>query len=67
MRRKHRANSPPVAPAPASCSANRETQFFPKKMAFESITPSDIEFATHRLNHLPRKWLGFKTAPDAFL
>lgn len=42
-------------------------QFFPKKMAFESITLSDIERATHRLNHRPRKCLGFKTPHEVFM
>ncbi len=42
-------------------------QFFPKKMAFESITLSDIEFAMHRLNHRPRKCLGFKTPHEVFM
>lgn len=42
-------------------------QFFPKKTAFESITPSDIELAMHRLNHRPRKCLGFKTPHEVFM
>lgn len=42
-------------------------QFFPKKMAFESITLSDIELAMHRLNHRPRKCLGFKTPHEVFM
>ena len=42
-------------------------QFFPKKMAFESITLSNIEFAVHRLNHRPRKCLGFKTPHEVFM
>ena len=42
-------------------------QFFPKKMGFESITPDDIEFAMHRLNHRPRKCLGFKTPHEVFM
>jgi IS30 family transposase len=42
-------------------------QFFPKKMAFESITLSDIELAMHRLNHRPRKCLGFKTPHEIFM
>lgn len=41
-------------------------QFFPKKMCFESITRNDIEFAMHRLNHRPRKCLGFKTPHEVF-
>lgn len=36
-------------------------QFFPEKMRFKSITPTDVELAMHRLNHHPRKCLGFKT------
>lgn len=42
-------------------------QFFPKKMAFDSITLSDIELAMHRLNHRPRKCLGFKTPHEVFM
>lgn len=42
-------------------------QFFPKKMAFESITLGDTELAMHRLNHRPRKCLGFKTPHEAFM
>ena len=42
-------------------------QFFPKKMAFESITLSNIEFAVHHLNHRPRKCLGFKTPHEVFM
>ena len=42
-------------------------QFFPKKMAFESITLSDIQLAMHRLNHRPRKCLGFKTPHEVFM
>lgn len=42
-------------------------QFFPKKMAFESITLNDIELAMHRLNHRPRKCLGFKTPHEVFM
>jgi IS30 family transposase len=42
-------------------------QFFPKKMRFHSITPTDIELAMHRLNHRPRKCLGFKTPHEAFM
>ncbi len=42
-------------------------QFFPKKMAFESIKPSDIELAMHRLNHRPRKCFGFKTPHEVFM
>jgi IS30 family transposase len=42
-------------------------QFFPKKMRFQSITCKDIELAMHRLNHRPRKCLGFKTPHEVFL
>jgi IS30 family transposase len=42
-------------------------QFFPKKMGFETITSNDIEFVTHRLNHRPRKCLGFKTPHEVFM
>ena len=42
-------------------------QFFPKKMCFKSITPTDVELAMHRLNHRPRKCLGFKTPHEVFM
>lgn len=42
-------------------------QFFPKKMCFESIPSKDIELAMHRLNHRPRKCLGFKTPHEVFM
>ena len=39
---------------------------FPKKRAFESIATKDIEFAMYRLNHRPRKCLGYKTPHEVF-
>ena len=42
-------------------------QFFPKKMAFELITPTAIELAMHRLNHRPRKCLGYRTPHEVFM
>jgi len=42
-------------------------QFFPKKISFETVTQADIEFAMHRLNHRPRKCLGFKTPHEVFM
>jgi len=42
-------------------------QFFPKKMQFNTITKKDIAFAMHRLNHRPRKCLGFKTPHEVFI
>jgi IS30 family transposase len=42
-------------------------QFFPKKMGFDSITDKEIAFAMHRLNHRPRKCLGFKTPHEVFM
>ena len=42
-------------------------QFFPKKMCFDDITPDQIAFAMHRLNHRPRKCLGFKTPHEVFM
>lgn len=42
-------------------------QFFPKKMAFDGITASDIALATYSLNHRPRKCLGFKTPHQVFM
>ncbi len=42
-------------------------QFFPKKMCFDSITPDQVTFAMHRLNHRPGKCLGFKTPHEVFM
>jgi IS30 family transposase len=42
-------------------------QFFPKKMAFDCITDQQIAFVTNRLNHRPRKCLGYKTPHEVFM
>lgn len=42
-------------------------QFFPKKMAFESITRKEIKLAMYRLNHRPRKCLGYRTPHEVFM
>jgi len=42
-------------------------QFFPKKMRFDSITPQQVAFAMHLLNHRPRKCLNFKTPHEVFM
>ena len=42
-------------------------EFFPKKMIFDTITSEDISFAMDRLNHRPRKCLGFKTPHEVFM
>lgn len=42
-------------------------QFFPKKMIFKTITSQDISFAMDRLNHRPRKCLGYKTPHEVFM
>ena len=42
-------------------------EFFPKKMAFESITKKDIESAMNHLNHRPRKCLGYRTPHEVFM
>lgn len=42
-------------------------QFFPKKLAFDCIKRKDIALAMHRLNHRPRKCLGFKTPHEIFM
>ena len=42
-------------------------QFFPKKMCFDSITHDQVAFAMDRLNHRPRKCLGFKTPHEIFM
>jgi len=42
-------------------------EFFPKKTRFDSITKNDIALAMHRLNHRPRKCLGFRTPHEVFM
>jgi transposase, IS30 family len=42
-------------------------QFFPKKLRFDSITPHQVAFAMLRLNHRPRKCLGFRTPHEVFM
>ena len=42
-------------------------QFFPKKMAFNLITKKEMEMAMHRLNHRPRKCLGYRTPHEVFM
>ena len=42
-------------------------QFFPKGMSFDSITTEDITFAVDKLNHRPRKCLGFRTPHEVFM
>ena len=42
-------------------------EFFPKKMSFASITNNDVALAMHRLNHRPRKCLGFRTPHEVFM
>jgi IS30 family transposase len=41
-------------------------QYFPKKTSFENITPEDLQRALNRLNHRPRKCLGFRTPYEVF-
>ncbi len=41
-------------------------QYFPKKHDFTTITDEEIAEVMHRLNHRPRKKLGFKTPYEVF-
>jgi len=41
-------------------------QYFPKKHDFTAITDEEVAEATYRLNHRPRKKLGFKTPYEVF-
>ena len=41
-------------------------QYFPKSMDFTSINKDDIRWVMDRLNHRPRKKLGFKTPYEVF-
>ncbi len=42
-------------------------QYFPRKRRFDTIQPEEIAFATQRLNHRPRKCLGFRTPHEVFM
>ena len=41
-------------------------QFFPKHRKLEEVTDEEIVLAQHRLNHRPRKCLGYKTPHQVF-
>jgi IS30 family transposase len=41
-------------------------QFFPKHRKLEEVTDQEIALAQHRLNHRPRKCLGYKTPHQVF-
>jgi IS30 family transposase len=41
-------------------------QYFPKKHDFSTITDQDLAHVMHRLNHRPRKCLGFKSPHEVF-
>jgi len=42
-------------------------QFFPKGMAFATLTQQDVEQAVHNLNHRPRKRLNYLTPHEVFV
>ncbi len=41
-------------------------QYFPKKRSLASVSPKEIAHALDRLNHRPRKCLGFRTPHEVF-
>ena len=41
-------------------------QFFPKRMSFANLCPVDVDDAAYRLNHRPRKCLGYRTPHEVF-
>lgn len=41
-------------------------QYFPKKTDFRETTDAEVEQVVYRLNHRPRKCLGFKTPHEVF-
>ena len=41
-------------------------QYFPKGMDLTEITDEQVQMAVHRLNHRPRKVLGFRTPNEVF-
>ena len=41
-------------------------QYFPKKMSFLNLSAVDVDDAVYRLNHRPRKCLGYRTPHEVF-
>lgn len=41
-------------------------QYFPRKLDFTTVTHGDLRHAEHRLNHRPRKCLGYRTPHEVF-
>jgi transposase, IS30 family len=41
-------------------------QFFPKGMSFKNVSRMDVDDALYRLNHRPRKCLGYRTPQEVF-
>jgi IS30 family transposase len=41
-------------------------QYFPKGSSFDKVTKAQVQQAVDRLNHRPRKILGFKTPFEVF-
>ena len=41
-------------------------QFFPKAMSFTNLTGIDVDDAAYKLNHRPRKCLGYRTPHEVF-
>jgi len=51
-------------PVPASTQVLR--QYFPKGMKLADITEEQVQEAVERINHRPRKVLGFRTPHEVF-
>jgi IS30 family transposase len=41
-------------------------QYFPKKMSFDNITEEELQYVEDKLNHRPRKCLGYMTPYEVF-
>lgn len=41
-------------------------QYLPKSRRFDTVTDAEIDLITHRLNHRPRKTLGYRTPYEVF-
>jgi IS30 family transposase len=41
-------------------------QYFPKKMSLRDISQHDVDDAVYKLNHRPRKCLGYRTPHEVF-
>jgi IS30 family transposase len=59
----------PYSPWQRGCNENTNglvRQYLPKVMDFSNLTPQKIYFIQEKLNHRPRKKLGYRTPYEVF-